>query len=651
MHSDEPSRLRIEDEAARAQALDVQRSFLVQAPAGSGKTELLIQRYLALLARVDSPEQIVALTFTRKAAGEMRERVAQALRSAKAARAPEEPHERTTYELARAAIDQDARRGWALAEHASRMSMATFDALATELARRAPLAAGLGPRAEYLDDATTLHREAAQRVIATAAADDASLRTLLLHVDNNAPRLANLVAELLQRRDQWLRQVGGSTREALRRELEQALRDEIVDVLRTTRAAFPEGVGADICARASDAAELLAQRDPDGLAAAVHACRGGLPDATVEALPQWRALARFLMVKSCKHFRREVGESAGFAAIGNAPGGDERRARKAAMLSLCQTLNATPGLAEALAGASQLPDPIVGDASWRIVEALLDVLKRAAAQLRIVFAEHGKLDFLEANLAAVRALGDEDAPSDLLLRLDARVQHLLVDEFQDTSLVQLEMLRRLTAGWQPDDGRTLFAVGDPMQSIYRFREADVRFFIDAERSRLIGAVPVDVLRLRRNFRSQARLVDWTNDVFASVLGRTSDAVLGAVAFEPSVAARDPIVTLGATVDLCPTSRAEAVKTVQRIREAEQGGEASIAVLVRARNHLVEVLPELRRAGVPYAAVELDRLSDRQVVVDLLALTHALTQPADRTAWLAVLRAPWCGLRLPDLFAL
>ena len=105
----EAARLHAEDASARTDALDVSRSFLVQAPAGSGKTELLVQRYLALLARVDEPEHIIALTFTRKAAGEMRERVARALRDAGNADAPEPPeaHEKITRRLAREALAQE----------------------------------------------------------------------------------------------------------------------------------------------------------------------------------------------------------------------------------------------------------------------------------------------------------------------------------------------------------------------------------------------------------------------------------------------------------------------------------------------------------------------------------------------------------------
>src|SRR5207302_6396884 len=97
------------DAEARERALDASNSFLVQAPAGSGKTELLIQRFLALLAHVDRPERVVAMTFTRKAAGEMRERIVGALHAAAddATPRPNDAHERRTVELARAALAQD----------------------------------------------------------------------------------------------------------------------------------------------------------------------------------------------------------------------------------------------------------------------------------------------------------------------------------------------------------------------------------------------------------------------------------------------------------------------------------------------------------------------------------------------------------------
>ena len=138
------------------------------------------------------------------------------------------------------------------------------------------------------------------------------------------------------------------------------------------------------------------------------------------------------------------------------------------------------------------------------------------------------------NRRARGARDSEDAPSDLLLRLDLRIEHLLVDEFQDTSFTQLALIRQLTAGWQDGDGRTLFAVGDPMQSIYRFREAEVRVFVEAQEERKIADVPVESLVLSRNFRSQAGLVAWVNGVFPRVIGPRSDPWRGAVAFAPAI---------------------------------------------------------------------------------------------------------------------
>src|SRR6266849_1358283 len=104
----------IADNAARLRALDIQTSFIVQAPAGSGKTELLIQRYLKLLDAVDAPDAVIAITFTRKAAGEMRWRVVEALRAAETGIVPDTEHERLTFDIARQVLQHDGRLGWNL---------------------------------------------------------------------------------------------------------------------------------------------------------------------------------------------------------------------------------------------------------------------------------------------------------------------------------------------------------------------------------------------------------------------------------------------------------------------------------------------------------------------------------------------------------
>jgi ATP-dependent exoDNAse (exonuclease V) beta subunit len=642
-----------EDTAARRRALDTGASFIVQAPAGSGKTELLVQRYLALLAQVEEPEHIVALTFTKKAAGEMRERVLQALVGARNDAPVVEEHARLTRELARAALANDSRRGWSIVEHASRLAMQTFDALAVTLARKAPLAAGLGPQPGYVEDASSLYRRAAEAALAAASADDAHWRALLAYLNNDAVGFVDLIVDMLQKRSQWLRQVRNRPLAELRAELERAVQVEIVDVLTATRNAFPQGSGARICASARDAApvlEAIDDRREHGEALAALAKEGVLPPPTVEALPQWRTLFRFLLATNGRQLRRRFVERDGFASVGSGPGASARRERKRAIEELCRDLAAVPGLVEALAAASRLPAPEIEDASWRIVQSLVHVLDQAVGHLSLVFADEGCVDFTQAGVAAIDALGDEDAPSDLLLRLDARIQHLLVDEFQDTSYTQLRLLARLTEGWTPGDGRTIFAVGDPMQSIYRFREAEVAFFLDAQASGAIVDIPVERLQLRRNFRSQPGIVSWCNQTFAQVLGNVGDAMRGVVHFDAAVAARDD-PEVAPRVDLVDDFDQEAALAVHRIREAQAAGASEIAVLVRARMHLAALLPKLRREGVPFAAVELDRLSQRQAVLDLAALTHALLQPGDRTAWIAVLRAPWCGLVLSDLLAI
>ena len=128
---------RVQDRKQRLQALDPTRSYIVQAPAGSGKTELLIQRFLTLLGQVEQPEAVVAITFTRKAAAEMRHRVIAALQSASGPQ-PDTPHEKHTWKLAQAALAQNDERNWRLTEHPSRLRIQTIDSLCALLFGRCP---------------------------------------------------------------------------------------------------------------------------------------------------------------------------------------------------------------------------------------------------------------------------------------------------------------------------------------------------------------------------------------------------------------------------------------------------------------------------------------------------------------------------------
>jgi ATP-dependent helicase/nuclease subunit A len=373
-----------------------------------------------------------------------------------------------------------------------------------------------------------------------------------------------------------------------------------------------------------------------------------LPEAAVDRLDAWGGLASMLLTGDDR-WRAQFTKREGFPAGDTA---EQRRLNKPyrdRIARLLDALRANEELRDALATLRRLPPPRYTDDHWSVVGSIVEVLRRAAAELRVVFAERGTMDFAEVTHRAVQALGDHDA-GDIALALDARVRHLLIDEFQDTSITQFELVEHLVSDWTGGDGRTLFVVGDPMQSIYRFREAEVGLFLRAWESG-IGPLALEQLKLTRNFRSQRAVVDWVNRAFARVLPGESDIVSGAVSFEPAAAvhpaSREPAVLVHGFID----GRAgdEAAKVVEIVRGIRaQDPAASIALLVRARSHLVEIAAELQRAGLRPTAVDLHALAKRPLISDLLALTRALEHLADRTAWLAVLRAPWCGLTLADL---
>jgi ATP-dependent exoDNAse (exonuclease V) beta subunit len=368
------------------------------------------------------------------------------------------------------------------------------------------------------------------------------------------------------------------------------------------------------------------------------------PDVTTDAVPRWRGLARLLLTADGGWRKRHDYRD------GMPPAARTDKARLAALI---EELARDDELCDLLHTVRKLPPPRLADEQWQVAAALLHLLKTAAAELELVFRERGEVDYAAVSQAAVTALGSAEEPGDLALALDYRIHHLLVDEFQDSSHTQLRLLEALTAGWVDGDGRTLFCVGDPMQSIYRFRQAEVGLFLRT-RDQGLGSIRPQPLLLVRNFRSVAELVDWFNIVFAHTLPAHDDLQRGAVRHAPSQAALParglPAISMHCSFAVDPQlEAAEVVALVSRQRERTPG--KRIGILVRQRQHAMRIARELRTRRMRFQAVELEPLLAQPVVRDLLALTRALLHFGDRPAWLALLRAPWCGLALADLEAL
>ncbi|WP_454677600.1 UvrD-helicase domain-containing protein [Achromobacter marplatensis] len=629
-----------QDHAARTDALDPTRSFLVQAPAGSGKTELLTDRILALLATVNRPEEIVAITFTRKAASEMHARVLSKLRRGLDG-PPEAMHERRSW-LARAALARNEAQGWHLLDHPARLAIRTIDSFCAGLVRSMPWLSELGGMPEITDDARANYEAAARATLDLADEYDA-VRVLLQHLDVDVQAAKDAIADMLGQRDQWLPLLRhGSDRAGMEAMLAEAIGEDL-DALSE---AMPYGWAEALCGPARLAATHLQDGEDDNKLLALLDWTEELPP-DAEVLDQWRAVAHLLLTGTGS-LRKTVNKNLGFPA---------KCAHKEPFVAWLEAADGQAAWVRRLNAVRDIPEPRFTDAQWEVLGAQLMTLALAVAQLRLRFADTGEVDFIEIAQRAASALGSADDPGELLLKLDASIRHLLIDEFQDTSQTQLDLLRTLTSGWQAGDGRSLFLVGDPMQSIYRFRKAEVGLFLEVADIG-VGELQPDFLNLTDNFRSQAGIVDWVNRSFVSLLPKRSDAAAGAIAYSPSTAFHDalpdPAVRFHPAWSRAGAAPAEeqaediAVGLVRQALVDHKGAKHPVAVLVRARSHLGNLTRRLAQEGIRCRAVDLVPLALRPVVADLVQLVRALSHPGDRLAWLSVLRAPYCGLTLTSL---
>lgn len=657
------------DAAARARALEME-SFIVQAPAGAGKTELLTQRYLSLLATVEAPEEIIALTFTNKAATEMRNRILLSLEQAEQGLPESAPHKLKTRQLAEKALQQSAQKDWQLIKQPSRLRILTMDALCGSLTRQMPLLSRFGGQPAVSDDADRHYLEAARLTLADIVNEsqtDDTVSLALAYMDNDAEKLTVLLANMLAKRDQWIKNThelhGQPDTESLA-SMERVLQHLIVEELTLVSSVLTDQVQQALLPLIRFAASHL-EADSD---IAPLLDRQACLRPCLEDLPQWRAMADFLLTKGNgkdKSYRKSLNKTNGF------PADAEHKAKKEQCLAILGQLSQ----ADRVANVQSLPDLVTLQDSQPVIRALSRLLQQANAHLWVVFQHAAEVDFVAIAQQASWALEDEHGATDLALKLDYKISHLLIDEFQDTSPVQMKLIEQLIAGWQPEDKRTLFCVGDPMQSIYRFRKADVSLFLQAKKDG-IGACKLTPLQLALNYRSHPKVIEWINRAFVQVFPAEDAINHGAIQYSKFTASLAGVAAEGVTLhpliwpaanqaglneeadeddaepDLHQLEAAYVAKLIERLK-AQLNPPQKIAVLVRSRQHLQALVTEIRRhhKALHFQALEIEPLNERQTVQDAWSLLCALSHRADRTHWLNVLRAPWCGMNLADLHAL
>jgi ATP-dependent helicase/nuclease subunit A len=683
------------DQAQRDVALDPRRSILVRAPAGSGKTDLLTRRFLLLLGEVEDPREIVAITFTKAAASEMRHRILSELEKAAAASNPDEADRLSMQSLAERALAHSQALGWNILDLPAQLRIQTIDSFCRELALQQPLLSGLGGGIDINEQPADLYRRAARRTLEQIDSGDPALQQaiedLLLWRDNSWQDVENQIVAMLARRDQWMQDFVFDRDldwDALREHLERPFARHVRNHL-----AILDRLLAEVAGARDEALNLarFACEQCEGARYQALAELAEFPNLQFDSAEELDAVREAFscladLLLSGDNFRGRVDKRHGFPA--------GAKLEKGRLTALIANLGKIEGIEQALAEVANLPPARYTHEEWAIVKASFTLLRHAAGELRVVFAETATTDYIEVALIALNVLkGENDAPIDATLAATERARHLLVDEFQDTSRRQHQLLASLIRTWPDRVGRTCFVVGDPMQSIYFFRNADAELFPRVERLGL--EIPddqplrFDPALLTANFRTAAPLVEHINNTFAQVFASDdgsgiryakAEAVRQDSAQSGLHLVHDPASCMQLHLEFMPQPMQSGSKTdrqngiaaeraaaqdkqtgeildlirsqLPQIEQAREAGQQyRIAVLGRARKSLAPVAQALHEAGISFRAIDLEELKQRPEIIDALALARALLNPQDRVAWLGVLRAPWCGLSLADLHIL
>jgi ATP-dependent helicase/nuclease subunit A len=620
------------DQAARDFAVDPANHVVLEASAGTGKTRVLVDRYIRLIDAGVDPRHILAVTFTRKAAAEMRERILASLRR------------RATESRAGATV-------WAaLGDRLADIQISTIDAFCFGLLREFPLEAGVDPGFEIADEteiarfaneALDLTLRAARRLVV----DDENVRLLFARV--KLPVLRSAIEALLDRR-------------------QVAMAAVATFVARRVRCSNSEEASAAFLARLSDIfptdSPMSSAFLDDGPVRSVEFGwlrndLGTLSEFPVRDAARVQQLQRRLE----RYFLTDSGKPRAQAA---------RRFDKATFDSI-PSKRRHDGAIKALAGpVAEALETLAVDVNGLIARGLQRVLVIAVETYERLLDEHAVLDFAGMLEKSVALLDRQEEFARSRLKLQSRYHHILVDEFQDTSRRQWQLVDRLIDAWREGEGpadasTSIFVVGDRKQSIYRFRYAEVRLLDEVAR-KVSALRPGRVVRqaLTHSFRAVPELLAFVNAVSSEMQGQ--DDVDERFRYEetdrfavPSVSAgarRDGEPVLGLVVEptLEASARAVAAEIDRLLQHASVRDETGsrparpddIAILFRARTGHQYFEEALGTCGIPTYVYKGLGFFDTPEVQDVQALLGHLAAPENDLRAAELLRSRF--IRISDV---
>ncbi|MEQ1727537.1 MAG: UvrD-helicase domain-containing protein [Vicinamibacterales bacterium] len=492
------------DEAARTHAVDPSRNVVLEASAGTGKTRVLVERYVNLLRAGVEPDHILAITFTRKAAAEMRERIIDRLR-----------------EAARLA-QFDAGRWRELKERLGEIAISTIDAFCLALLREFPLEADVDPGFELADD-TEVPRliaeslDQALRICRGIARNDDDVALVFAQLGER--RLRTGLGALLDRRlvapQALQRYLSGGPRDLTAALVCSRSADRLRDVL--------DGVQGGLDAFLADGpvqAPAFAMLADDLRAfCAADAAAGATTAAWSRTFERRDEQARYrvLVDRLRAYFMKADGEPRGATFAGTGYNREHCTSDVAWKRHRAAAAGIAPGVAEPLRAFRRDLNVVLSRGVWTIFAVALRQYQRTLEGRAL-------LDFSGVLERTVKLLKDMDEFAQSRFRLEARYRHVLVDEFQDTSRAQWQLVAQLVRNWGEGFGASadaiqpsIFIVGDRKQSIYGFRDADVSMLDEA--ASFVSALR-DQDEPRRaisvSFRSKPAILAFVNDLFGAV---------------------------------------------------------------------------------------------------------------------------------------